>query len=158
MLELELSRKEQPLLFATYGYRITALLLVVTGLLLTQPKEADARLSLTWKKPPKTLVRGRHFVWQGTVQGLPASLLKRGVAISFLLMQSQRTIRLGQVPVNPKGEFVLEGVVSYQLSPQKYSLDVRILVPQRAPARANRSARGTRNGKGRAGSEKVHPN
>ena len=139
------------MLFATYGYRITALLLVVTGLLLTQPKEADARLSLTWKKPPKTLVRGRHFVWQGTVQGLPASLLKRGVAISFLLMQSQRTIRLGQVPVNPKGEFVLEGVVSYQLSPQKYSLDVRILVPQRAPARANRSARGTRNGKGRTG-------
>ncbi len=128
------------------------MLAILMPLLMGQPNTAQAHLSVVWKKPPKTLVRGRHFVWQGAVRGLPDTLLRRGVAISFLLMQSQRTIRLGQVPVNPKGEFVLEGVVSYQLSPQEYSLDVRILVPQAQPSRTQKQGKAGRKGQpGRTG-------
>lgn len=133
------------------------MLAILVPLLIGQPNTAQARLSVVWKKPPKTLVRGRHFVWQGAVRGLPDTLLRRGVAISFLLMQSQRTIRLGQVPVNPKGEFVLEGVVSYQLSPQEYSLDVRILVPQARPSRTQQQGEGQTGRKGQPGRKGQSP-
>lgn len=99
------------------------------GIACLVPSRAEA-LSVEWKHPPTLLIRGRHFVWQGQIKGISPRLLQKGVHISFALLLPSRTIRLGEVPVNNQGQFLFEGVVSHQLSPQPYQLDVRVLVPQ----------------------------
>lgn len=88
-------------------------------------------MSIEWKSRPKTLVRGRHFVWQGRVKGVSRTLLRQGITLSFVLLQSRQKISLGEVAVNGQGQFLLEGVVSQRLLPKKYRLDVRILTPLR---------------------------
>lgn len=85
------------------------------------------------KVAPRTLERGKVFSWKGHVTHLSVAQRKRGVMLSFSVVNKTRTIPMGTTLVTPSGTFSFKGQIPKAFQPKAYRVQIDIW--RRAPTK-----------------------